>query len=525
MSILLTENESKILNTHILLVEDDAYYGELMYRWLHKNANHSEVQWIKKGSEAVEWLSEQRCDLLLLDIDLSDMPALDLLDAAFPAGKYCPFIIISETEENKIIAKAQRRGAKSVLVKSNKMLEGLSGQLVNALREIKHSPRLNEQSTLYYDLLENANDAIYFHDKNGMFVYLNRKAENLTGYNRRELLGKSINRILWQDGKKIFRQKLRKDRVLKWDRKFEIEIKTKYNKIIPVELTVSPILQDKKLIGFEGVARDIQERKKAQKLLEKREAYIHRLNVEIQKKNMKLEERTRIQSEFVSNISHEFRTPINGIIGYTDLLLDAIYGQLKKEQITALENIKGCASNLLTMLQEILDWSKIKSNQLELTCAYCSPQDLIEATVGTIRPIAQQKKLVVEKVVDADLTPIYADFQRLYQVFVHLAGNAVKFTSEGKITIGARRLSHEIQFFVMDTGIGVKTEIKEMIFQEFRQGDGSNTRFYGGIGLGLSLSKRLIAMHDGQIGVESGNDGGSTFYFNIPLQRKPEKVL
>lgn len=500
----------------ILLVEDDADHGELIYRWMRKQGQRMHVRWARSGREALACLAEKQYDLLLLDYYLPDMSAFTLLDKAYPDGVPQPFIVITGAGSERLRLRALNRGAMKVIFKTGKSLGDIASILEQTLREVEKRPAF-ENSRLYYDLLENANDAIYFHDKRGKFIYLNRKAEELTGYTRDELLDKPVNKILLEDGKKILRERLSRGRIWRWDRKFELNIKTKQNRIVPVELTMSPIVRDKKLLGFEGVARDMRERRKAQHLLDEREARIHKLNVEIQKKNLKLEEGSRVQSEFVSNISHEFRTPINGIIGYTDLLLEQVYGTLTDEQVSALKNIKGCAVSLLNMVQEILDLSKLKSNRLRLEKELCAPRDLIEATADIIHPIALQKGLQVEKRFDDALPPVNVDFRRIYQVFVNLAGNAVKFTSQGKVTIGAHQEGNAIRFFVRDTGIGVNPEIKEKIFQEFRQGDSSKTRDFGGIGLGLSLSKRLIEMHDGKIGVESQRNRGSTFYFTIPL--------
>jgi len=505
-----------LLEKHdILLVEDDVDHGDVVFRWLTKKVDRLNIQWARTGAEAIALMSRKHFKLLLLDYYLPDMTAFTLLDRAYPQGNCDPFILITAAGGDELKRKAIKRGALNVIVKSNRSLQRLSRALGDALRQ--ETRPANETPQLYFELLENANDAIYFHDPQGLFIYLNRKAEALTGYSREELLHKPISTILLDDGRKILRQKLRSNRVLRWDRKFELEIKTKQNRVVPVELTVSPILRNKKLVGFEGVARDIRERKRHQRKVDEQEARIHQLNLELQKTNMKLEERSRIQSEFVSNISHEFRTPINGIIGYTDLLLDEVYGKMSDEQNAALQHIRGCATSLLNMVQEILDLSKIKSNQLALDKEFFSPDDLIEATIGTIRPVATRKGLVVEKQVKQVLPPVYADFRRLYQVFVNLVDNAVKFTSRGKISVGATLLPQSVRFFVKDTGIGVNAEVRELIFQEFRQGDNSNTRYYGGIGLGLSLSKRLIELHDGKIGLESESRNGSTFYFSIPL--------
>jgi PAS domain S-box-containing protein len=369
------------------------------------------------------------------------------------------------------------------------------------------------------DLVENASDAIYVHDVKGNFTFVNRKAEELTGYSREEMLARHFSLILEKDGRQITKEILRKHQSLRGNRKFEISIKNKTGELIPVELSLSPLRLHKKLIGFEGIARDIRERKKTEKLLETRDARIHQLNLQIQRKGMELEDSSRIQTEFVANVSHEFRTPLNAIIGYAELLSDEIYGSLNKKQSIAMTSIRDCATELLNMVQDILDLSKLKNNTLKLEYDLCSPHDLVETTLGTVSPIARSKGLKLKLALDKDLPAVRVDFKRIYQAFVNLAENAVKFTSEGEIEIGAVRDLDNIKFYVRDTGIGISSEQMEAIFHDFRQGNSSNIRSYNGIGLGLSLSKRLVELHQGEIGVDSKLNDGSVFYFKLPLQQ------
>ena len=171
------------------------------------------------------------------------------------------------------------------------------------------------------------------------------------------------------------------------------------------------------------------------------------------------------------------------------------------------------------MVQHLLDLSKIKANQLTLEYELCSPLDLLNATAGTIRPIARNKDLDLIIRSKQDLPPMRADFRRLYQVFVNLASNSVKFTSTGHIEIGAVTLKRSVKFYVRDTGMGVAPEIKDLIFQDFRQGDNSANRLHGGMGLGLSLSKRLVELHGGTIGFDPNKASGSTFFFTIPFSK------
>lgn len=500
----------------ILLVEDDQEKAELICENLEFEHLGMKVEWVENGRIALNHLLQKSYSFLLLDATLPDMHFFNLLQYLKKYEVSIPFMVLTEPLNDDRTPELQQPEALGYFEKSPGKVAELPAVIHDALSKLGEKQLTDFEMQRYIDLVEIARDAISFLDPNGVFNFVNGKAEEFTGYSREELIGKHISFLLKKDGEKLIRKELRKHKNVRWDKKFELEIKTKGHKLIPVELTISPFLKDRKLIGFEVIARDIRERKKAQKKLEERDAKIQRLNFEIQEKNMRLEESTRVQSEFVSNISHEFRTPLNGILGYSEILLDGIYGNLNDKQTVAITNIRNCASNLLELVQKIMDLSKLKSNQLQLELEYCSPHDLIEASFATVAPIARNKGLELRKKYQANLPPIHADFKRIYQVLVNLAGNAVKFTHQGYVEIGAASDPNGVRFYVSDTGIGIAPEDQEKIFHEFRQGDSSTTRLYGGIGVGLSLSKKLIELHGGDLKVDSKPEVGSQFYFTIP---------
>ncbi|MFQ5706484.1 MAG: ATP-binding protein [bacterium] len=509
----------------ILMVEDNEDHAELILKSFQSAGNRVALEWVQTGQLALERLAQKKYSLLLLDLVLPHMDAFDFLELARENGLSTPFIIVTGAGNEEAAVKAMKCGALDYIVKSTENLEALPQIVQDALLAKNRSTLLDAATRRFIEFVENARDAISFHDKNGLFTFVNRKAEELTGYSRGELLHKHISYILPEDGDRIMRSQLRKHKNLRWDKQLELEIKTKGNALIPVELSISPVLKHKKLVGFEVISRDIRERKKAQKILEERDAKIKQLSIEIQAKNMRLEESTRVQTEFVSNISHEFRTPLNGILGYSELLLDSVYGILNERQLSALENIKSCASNLLELVQKILDLSKIKSNQLKLEYEFCSPYDLIDATLGTVAPIAKNNGLALKRHCDKNLPLLYVDFRRIYQVLVILVGNAIKFTHDGSVEVGAERAPSAVKFYVSDTGIGIPVDDQEKIFHEFRQGDSSPTRIYGGVGVGLSLSKKLIELHGGELGVTSRPNEGSKFYFTLPVSPQMKRPV
>jgi signal transduction histidine kinase len=241
-----------------------------------------------------------------------------------------------------------------------------------------------------------------------------------------------------------------------------------------------------------------------------------------QKYTQQLEKLNRLQAELIANVSHEFRTPLNGILGYTELLREGIYGHLTEEQLEVVDNIRACGNHLLDLVNEILDLARLKKHQMQLEFEHVSPAELVEAAAAAVQPLAQKRNLNLITSCETDLPALLVDFRRIYQVLLNLLSNAIKFTNEGIVEIGVRREENNLRFHVKDTGIGITPEFARHVFKDFRQQDGTSTRPFGGVGLGLSLSKRLVELHGGKIGFESNKNQGAEFYFYIPLPSPAE---
>jgi signal transduction histidine kinase/DNA-binding response OmpR family regulator len=228
------------------------------------------------------------------------------------------------------------------------------------------------------------------------------------------------------------------------------------------------------------------------------------------------EEASRAKSEFLANMSHEVRTPMNGVIGMTALALTT---QLTEEQRECLETVRFSADSMMTVINDVLDFSKIEANKLELESIDFDLRDCIGEAVKTLAIGAHQKGLEVAcDISDGTPSMVCGDPVRLRQILLNLIGNAVKFTSEGEIVVrvetkGAASHGIPIHFQISDTGIGVAADKQKSIFEAFSQADGSSTRKYGGTGLGLTISARLVEMMNGKLWVESTLGEGSNFQF------------
>ena len=228
----------------------------------------------------------------------------------------------------------------------------------------------------------------------------------------------------------------------------------------------------------------------------------------------------RLKSAFLATMSHELRTPLNSIIGFTGIILQGIVGPLNDEQKKQLNMVRGSAQHLLSLINDILDISKIEAGQLQVAYDNFNLRITIEKAVESARPLADKKGIEITCAIAAEISTIMGDHRRVEQILLNLISNAVKFTEKGSVKIECEPEGKNVTIRVIDTGIGIKTEDMDKIFEAFRQIDSGLTRKYDGTGLGLSISKRLVELMWGQIRVTSVWGSGSVFSFSLPKERK-----
>jgi signal transduction histidine kinase len=237
----------------------------------------------------------------------------------------------------------------------------------------------------------------------------------------------------------------------------------------------------------------------------------------LQSLNDRLALANRAKSEFLANMSHELRTPLNAILGFTEIMLDELYGEVPPSLREPLLDIQTNGRHLLRLINDVLDLSKIEAGRLELGLGEYSVQEIVDVVHASLKSLALEKGLTFTARVDPDIPLARGDGRRLTQCLLNLAGNALKFTRQGRVEIDVGRDGDWLVYRVTDTGIGIPKDEVDKIFDEFRQVDTTITREYGGTGLGLSITKRLVEMHGGRIGVESEPGQGSSFFFTVPL--------
>ena len=244
-------------------------------------------------------------------------------------------------------------------------------------------------------------------------------------------------------------------------------------------------------------------------------------NLKLQWQSSELEKAYRLKSEFLANMSHELRTPINALIGYTALMLDRIYGDLTSKQEEGLQRIQASSQHLLALINDILDLAKIEAGKMPVHLEATQLRPTIGEVAAQIEPLVRKKSLEFRLTVADDIPVMLTDRTKLKQIVLNLLSNAVKFTHRGQVSIDARRTGDTVEIRVSDTGIGIRPEHLDVIFEEFRQVDQSRTREYGGTGLGLSITRKLVLLLGGVIRAESEYGTGTTFFVILPVRSEP----
>jgi signal transduction histidine kinase len=230
------------------------------------------------------------------------------------------------------------------------------------------------------------------------------------------------------------------------------------------------------------------------------------------------EKANRTKSEFLANMSHELRTPLNSIIGYSQILNQNLSGNMDEKEIEYSSNILNGGEHLLDLINNILDISKIEAGKMDYEAEKVNLSQTIENIIGLVKPLAMKKSIDLQFINDTGFVEISADNVKIKQILHNLLSNAIKFTPEkGEVKVYLSIADNTAQISVSDTGIGIPDDKQKSIFDPFKQAHSSNNRAYGGTGLGLSLVKKYVEMHGGEIWIESEVGKGSLFTFTIPL--------
>jgi PAS domain S-box-containing protein len=364
---------------------------------------------------------------------------------------------------------------------------------------------LRQSEAKFKNLINSLPDPVLVVDSQGRIVFCNEKAVKTFDYNTDEMLNCTMEDLIPKHFRRqhiAFRNEYisePKSRAMGEGK--ELFAQRKDGSEFPTEIMLEPVeINDNQFIL--AIVRDITARKNAETEL-------------IEAKN-KAEEGNRLKSAFLANMSHEVRTPLNSIIGFSELLADPYFEEDQKSEF--IQHIVSNGHSLLSVISDIMDISKLESGEITIRKSQINAQKFILGIKQQFAFQTEAKNLeLIFTLTDTDEeTIVFADIERLKQIFDNLIGNAIKFTANGGIEIGYQPKGKMVEFYVKDTGIGIAAENHDKIFERFRQVEDSKTRTYGGNGLGLAITKNLVELMGGKIWIESKVGEGSVFYFTIP---------
>jgi len=364
-------------------------------------------------------------------------------------------------------------------------------------RDLTKSKRLEREAFRLAAIVESADDAIVSKDLNGVIQTWNYGAERIFGYSAAEAIGKPITIIIPQDRLDEEKEVLTSIRAGRSVEHFETVRQRKDGAAVDISLSVSPIRTSTgEVIGASKIARDIGDQRRLREIAE---------------------EGSRLKDEFLAVLSHELRTPLNTVLGYARMLRredERMVGELRARALDALERNGEALSRLVN---DVLDTSRSVTGKLRLDLELVPLDDIVRESVRTVEPSAEAKGLALEVHGEPGIS-VRADRDRLQQVLWNLLSNAIKFTpANGSVTLWTRKDKGSIQIAVQDTGIGISPDHLSRVFERFWQAHTGASREFGGLGIGLALSRHLVEMHGGTIAADSGGPGrGATFTITLP---------
>jgi len=437
-----------------------------------------------------------------------------------PAKVWLGVPLLVSDEVIGVIVVQSYNDPKQYTVKELELLKFVADQIGILISRKKAEDSFLKERAYLDQLFEGSPEAIVMIDKEGIVTLVNSEFTNIFGIAKEEIKGHNIDDFItdseiYDEAKEITRKVGEGD-----ISELETLRKHKDGHLIDVSILVTPIWIDGKIIGSYGIYREITDRKRIEKSL-------------ILAKE-KAEESDKLKSAFLSNMSHEIRTPMNAILGFSNLLSDPSLTEGEKSEYVQI--IKERGNDLMRIIDDIIDVAKIESGQIKIEIKECFVNILLTTLHVTLNEV--KRKHAKNKIIlnclpgnsDKNFS-ILIDSNRLRQIMTNLIENALKFTEEGAVEFGYTLknggIDPMIEFFVRDTGIGISQEMHDVIFERFRQVDNTNTRRYGGTGLGLTISKNLVRLLGGDIRIESERGKGTCFFITFPIQKtstKPEPI-
>lgn len=502
----------------VLLVDDSSDDRELILMNLRRGGYDPDYLSVDTKKEFIEALDSQTWDVILCDYSMPDFDGISALNILNGRDQDIPFILVSGAIGEELAVKVMKSGAHDYLMKDNlhRLIPVIEREISEAENRREYRAAQRERDRLLTVIQNSLNEVYIFDSTDLSFRYLNRAAQENLGYSDSEISSLTPYDINPQiDNRKQFDRLIQPLLSGKLEKELYVTKHTrKDGSTYPIEMHLQLIEQGSETF-FTAIGFDLTDREKDARRIKEQKKIARELALHSQYK-----------SEFLANMSHELRTPLNSIILLSQLLGKDPHQNLNEKQLKYVNVIHKSGNSLLELINEVLDLSKIESGEMELSLEDVELHDMIDNIRSMFDPIAAEKNLTFSVELDDDLpSRLITDQMRVEQVIKNLLSNAFKFTATGSVTLRvfSEKDTHNTStttpitgFQIIDTGIGIPEKKQSLIFQSFRQVDGSTQRRYGGTGLGLSICKQITELLGGSISVQSTEGKGSTFTIRIP---------
>jgi PAS domain S-box-containing protein len=497
----------------ILFAEDELVHYTLAINILQRELVLFESLRVDNKTDFVDALTQFCPDLVISDYMMPDFNGMDVLLMTIAHDPCIPVIIITGAISEEVAVECMRLGASNYVLKNNlirlpfAVKESMKKKeaLIEATTAIQH---LKESESRLTTITNAAGDGIIMLDDEGLISFWNPAAEKIFGYSQDEAIGKVLHTLIVPDSyrEQHFRnfpsfQVTGKGNAI--GKTLELKGLHKNGTEMAVAVTLSAVNLQNHWHAV-GIIRDISDWKSVE--------------IELIAAKERAEASDRLKTAFINNISHEVRTPLNGILGFSDLITQD--GLSDEERIQFRSLIKISSTRLLNTITNYMDIALLMSGNMVPRVTTFSLNLQLRALNDLFFPLCQVKKLNLIRKIPEDILEVQlrSDREFHWKILSHLLDNAVKFTHQGSVTYGYTVKEGGIEFFVADTGIGIDKNLHQKIFDNFRQGESTNTRDYEGSGLGLSIANGLIALLGGKIHIESSRGDGAVFSFFIPYE-------
>jgi PAS domain S-box-containing protein len=525
----------------ILYVEHHAADADLTRRHFADAAPHLHLEVVRSATEALQALTPAgggQFDLVLTDLRLPDISALDLLREVRRNGLLVPFIVITGRGDEEAAVAALKLGAYDYIIKREGYLTKLPYAIDNAVdrfhlwqvnrrlereladRQIAET-RLRESEARFRSMIEQASDAITITDGRGIVTYASPSYERVLGLPAKDRIGTSLFERIHPDDLDRVRDAFRL--VIKTPNgmdtaQFRLQVRGEWRHMLAVGQN---LLDDPAVRGVIINSRDISARVVAEEALQAMNDELERIVAqrtrELVEARDSAEASNRVKDIFLATMSHELRTPLNSIIGFSDIMLSHFVGELTEEQRTQIAIINRSGRQLLGLISDVLDISKIETGKLSLQVEPLILNEVLREQQRVFELQTQERGLNLQFEVPDQPIQVIADAHRLRQVIGNLLTNAVKFTDRGEVGLSVAINAEYAHITISDSGIGIAIEDQPKLFKAFQRLKPKAGGTRDGTGLGLAISRRLVESMGGQIGVDSELGRGSRFWFTVPL--------